>query len=56
MVYHHILRCVRTRKLFTTLVIISFGLLPILAACGGGSTSTTSKFGGTLKVGLDLMR
>ncbi|MHB8600586.1 MAG: ABC transporter substrate-binding protein [Ktedonobacteraceae bacterium] len=53
MLYHHILRCVRTRKLFTTLVIISFGLLPILAACGGGSTSTTSKFGGNLKVGLD---
>lgn len=54
MLYHQILRCVRTRKLFTTLVIISFGLLPILAACGGGgSTSTTSKVGGTLKVGLD---
>ena len=53
MLYHHILRCVRARKFFTTLVIISFGLLPILAACGGGSTSTTSKFGGNLKVGLD---
>ena len=53
MVYHLILRCIRTRKLFTALVIISFALLPILAACGGGSTSSTSKFGGNLKVGLD---
>jgi peptide/nickel transport system substrate-binding protein len=54
MVYHCILRCVRTQKLFTPLFVIFICLITILAACGGGSTpSSTSKSGGNIKVGLD---
>lgn len=53
MVYNRIWRSVRLRKFFISQVFISIIILASLAACGGGSTNSTSKFGGNLKVGLD---
>ncbi len=55
MVYHFISRCARTQKAFISLVIISITLVATLAACGGSAapSSTSSKYGGNIKVGLD---
>jgi peptide/nickel transport system substrate-binding protein len=50
--YHPLVRCVRTSKLFFPLVVF-LCLATVLAACGSGTTTTTSKYGGNLKVGLD---
>lgn len=50
---HPLIRCVRTHKLFSSLVVI-LSLVTVLAACGGSTTTTsTSKYGGNIKVGLD---
>ena len=55
MVHQFISRRVHTQKAFISLVIISITLVAALAACGGASptTSTSSKYGGNIKVGLD---
>src|SRR5579863_2493755 len=53
MKHHPFARYVRTQKLFFSFVLIVC-LVTILSACGGSSpTTTTSKFGGNIKVGLD---
>ncbi len=51
--YHAFFRCMRTHKLFFSLVVISICLVPILAACGGTTSTPPSKYGGNIKVGLD---
>jgi hypothetical protein len=55
MMHQFISRRVHTQKAFISLVIISITLVAALAACGGASptTSTSSKYGGNIKVGLD---
>jgi len=51
--YHPLVRCVRTQKLFSSLVVL-LCLVTILAACGSSAaTTTSSKYGGNIKVGLD---
>lgn len=54
MKHHPLVRCARTLKLCSFLV-ISLCFVIILAACGSGTTptTTTSKYGGNIKVGLD---
>lgn len=55
MKHHPLVRCVRPQKLFFPLV-VSLCLVIMLAACGGGNTTpttSTSKYGGNIKVGLD---
>ena len=53
MQYHPLVRCIRMQKLFSSLVVL-LSLVTVLAACGSSpATTTSSKFGGNIKVGLD---